>query len=287
MRSFKAPLIISLYCGLLLLIAIATTVVPLSRDTITINTMRSGIEGYIYLIMLQFFLLLLVSPALTAGAISGERERQTLDLLLVTNTGVLKLVFGRVLESFFFLALMIFSSLPVLCLMLAAGGISFVQMLVGLLFLMCEAYAALCVGIFCSSLFKRTAPATVVAYLSVFAIGVLTLLPIISDINRIGELVNASQSAGVALTSLSVLPLAFVMNPLLALVSLLIEQTGLLTGTITQFSYTLYQAFSAMDFQLYAWLGMAFMAVAGTVLAVIGALFIRPNAHGKVKGGHA
>ncbi len=287
MRSFKAPLIISLYCGLLLVIAIVIAVVPLSRGTITIGTMRSGIEGYIYLTALQFFLLLLVSPALTAGAISGERERQTLDLLLVTNTGVMKLVFGRVLESFFFLALMIFSSLPVLCLMLAAGGITFVQMLISLLFLMCEAYAALCVGIFCSSLFKRTAPATVVAYLSVFSIGVLTMLPIFSDISRIGDLVNAAQNSNVALTSLNMLPLSFFMNPLLALVSLLIEQTGLLTNTITQYSYTLYQAFSAMDFHLYAWLGMAFMTVAGTVLALIGAMFIRPSAHGKVKSGHA
>ena len=42
---------------------------------------------------------------MTAGSISGKRERQTLDLLLVTNTGPVKLVLGKLLESFSFLAL--------------------------------------------------------------------------------------------------------------------------------------------------------------------------------------
>ena len=39
------------------------------------------------MVMLQFGMLVLVAPAMTAGSISGERERQTLDLLLVTDTG--------------------------------------------------------------------------------------------------------------------------------------------------------------------------------------------------------
>lgn len=54
------------------------------------------------MIMLQFGMLVLVAPAMTAGSISGERERQTLDLLLVTNTGPVKLVLGKLLESFSF-----------------------------------------------------------------------------------------------------------------------------------------------------------------------------------------
>ena len=44
----------------------------------------SMINVYIGLTVLQLVLVLLMTPAFTAGSISGERERQTLDLLLVS-----------------------------------------------------------------------------------------------------------------------------------------------------------------------------------------------------------
>ena len=40
---------------------------------------------YIVLASIQMGLVMLVAPAVAAGSISGERERQTLDLLLVTK----------------------------------------------------------------------------------------------------------------------------------------------------------------------------------------------------------
>ena len=43
-----------------------------------------GHQLFVYLILFQMGLIAFVTPALTAGAISGERERQTIDLLFVT-----------------------------------------------------------------------------------------------------------------------------------------------------------------------------------------------------------
>ena len=47
---------------------------------------------YVVLAAVQMGLVLLTAPAVAAGSISGERERQTLDLLLVTKMSPLSIV---------------------------------------------------------------------------------------------------------------------------------------------------------------------------------------------------
>ena len=110
------------------------------------------------MIMLQFGMLVLVAPAMTAGSISGERERQTLDLLLVTNTRPVKLVLGKLLESFrLFPALLVMCSLPMLSLVLITGGATLAQVLISVAFRRPTALAALSAGLGALvSLFQRT-----------------------------------------------------------------------------------------------------------------------------------
>ena len=91
MRSVRTPLLITLYSLLLAALAYFTVYGRFMGATVTLGDMRLSVDGYAYMIMLQFGMLVLVAPAMTAGSISGERERQTLDLLLVTNTGPVKL----------------------------------------------------------------------------------------------------------------------------------------------------------------------------------------------------
>ena len=114
---------------------------------------------------------------MTAGAIAGERERQTLDLLLVTNTGSFRIVMGKVMESFAMLGLLIICGLPVMSLCLLTGGISIGQILLGELFLLAEAFACVSVGVFCSSLSRSTVVSTIVSYVVILLFGLVTALP--------------------------------------------------------------------------------------------------------------
>ncbi|MCL1964388.1 MAG: ABC transporter permease, partial [Firmicutes bacterium] len=93
MRSCRAPLLITLYVLFVLLVSAREIIVMQSRE-VTLGDLRVGLESYIYLSVMQFFLIILVAPALTAGAIAGERERQTLDLLLCTRVGAIRIVTG-------------------------------------------------------------------------------------------------------------------------------------------------------------------------------------------------
>lgn len=287
MRSARTPLLITLYSLLLALLAYFTVYGRFMGATVTLGDMRLSVEGYAYMIMLQFALLVLVAPAMTAGSISGERERQTLDLLLVTNTGAVKLVLGKLLESFSFLALMVMCSLPMLSLVLITGGATFAQVLVSVAFLLLTALAALSVGLVCSSLFQRTVTATVMSYLSVFALGIVTLLPLWHDVKCIGDLYDAMNVAGGQLHTIEYTPISFTINPALGLFSLLAAQTQMFSNLLWQFSYSLANTFTYLPFDHFLYCNMAFLAATSVLLIAFAALNLRVRKPRAPKGKRA
>ena len=114
MRSFKTLLVVLAY----ILVLLGTALLLMGRlfsAGVSIAALRSGVTCYQVLMILQFALIILIAPAMTSGAIAGERERQTLELLLVTNTRSFRIVWGKAMESFAVLALLIVCGLPVMC----------------------------------------------------------------------------------------------------------------------------------------------------------------------------
>ncbi len=284
MRTVRTPVILTLY-ALLPLIFAASSVISMSRGSLVITQMRNNVDQYILLTVLQFFLVVLVAPAMTAGSISGERERQTLELLLVTNTGSLRIVEGKLLEAFAYLSLVVLSGLPMTCVVLAVGGLSLKLALYSLLFLLVCAFAAASVGLFASSLFNKTVAATVTAYLMIFAIGIGTLIPLFVGVSRAIAAVyddNAAQT----LSSLSekeiaaLIPPLLYVNPGLGLFSLLMDQTGLLNSTFSNLGYYghyYYGILSALSFRTFTLINMGVMLVLSLILIGLSALLVRPR----------
>lgn len=286
MRSYRSPLLITLYGAFLLAVSIGALSM-MQRNGLTLGNLRIGLETYIYLVAIQFILIILVAPALTAGSISGERERQTLDLLLSTRVGAFRIVTGKLFSTLAFLALMIFSSLPALTITLFFGGVAFTDMLIALAFLILCAFACCAIGIFYSSLFKRTATATVLAYLTLFMIGVGTFaFPFLFQQTAINALITLSiqMSNGVTVTLsevdlLRAIPKLFFLNPAVGLLAILVNQTGLLSRTLSEFSssYTINQMYGVIQNSgLIAYINMAFMFVASIALSLLSALFVTP-----------
>ncbi|TAK36261.1 MAG: ABC transporter permease [Chloroflexota bacterium] len=112
-------------------------------------------------------LLAFITPALTAGAISGERERRTLDLLLVTRASALGLVSGKLLASLFYILFLLVASLPAFALVYLFGGVPlrYLGMVMAVAAVTALTHAAL--GLLLSALLRRTIFASVVAYLLV------------------------------------------------------------------------------------------------------------------------
>ncbi|MCU0981660.1 MAG: ABC transporter permease subunit [Pirellulaceae bacterium] len=113
----------------------------------------------------QYVLASLMAPSFAAGAISGEKERMTYELLLSSPLRPGAIVAGKLIASLTHLAVLIFSSLPIVMLCLPLGGVSFYEVLAAYLGLLVSVITFGMISIACSSYFHRTAAALVVSYL--------------------------------------------------------------------------------------------------------------------------
>ena len=207
----------------------------LFRSGASINGLRTGVTCYQILIIVQFILIILVAPAMTSGAIAGERERQTLELLLVTNTRSFRIVWGKAMESFAMLALLIVCGFPVMCMTMIAGAVTILQILAGELFLLAMAFAAVCVGVLSSALARSTVGSSILSYVILLSIGLLTTLPLLADVGK--ELTSrvydqAKYAAMAPEEAMGLLSPVLFINPGFALLALLQGQTGLLTSRL-------------------------------------------------------
>lgn len=296
MRSIRTPLLITLYGGAIFALAMAMAFGGFMDDTISIYRLQDGVSAYAALLAVQFALLLLIAPAMTSGSVSGERERQTLDMLLVTNTGSLRIVAGKLLEALGYIALLLVAALPSMCLAVVTGGVTLADVLTGFLFLLVTAFATLSVGVFASSLFRRTVTATVISYLIVFLIGVVTLLPLIVSVSGMASesvaVIYSSTAVGIstnvdaaaqAAGSMGGLPMA--LSPAMGLLALINSQTGMTSSFLSYFIDR--DLLDLMDFSRIMWQNMAFMAAAGLGLDVLAACFVRPHGtHRIIRGKH-
>jgi ABC-2 type transport system permease protein len=122
------------------------------------------------LIIFQVVLLAFITPALTAGAISGERERQTIDLLFVTPIAPFSIIWGKLLASMSFVVLLLTLSVPIFSLVFLFGGIELDQMVYAFLVTGVTALTLGLMGIAFSTMFRRTLAATVAAYGAAFVL---------------------------------------------------------------------------------------------------------------------
>jgi len=170
MRSWRAPVILTLYLGLLGAFGYAAFVAaavlgPGQR----IGSAQIGAIVFSSLAFIQLSLVSLFAPALAAGAISGERERQTFDVLLVSRMTAAGIVVGKLVASVAFMLLLILSALPLFAAVFLFGGIDFEQFLVTQVLTVTTAVSIGAVSLFLSAVFRRTLPSTVVAYGVAFA----------------------------------------------------------------------------------------------------------------------
>ena len=249
MRSIRTPILITLYGAMIFAVGLGAAFGAFASSTLSIFAMREGVTAYAAMLAIQFAMILLITPAMTAGSIAGERERQTLDMLLVTNTGSLRIVAGKLLESLGYVALLLVAALPTMCLTLITGGVTLADVLTGALFLLVTAFAALSVGVFASAVFRRTVTATVMAYLIVFFIGVVTMVPLVLGVRNIGSNYDAMFSSTMV-SSVAVIGGAdgigigvngFIYSPAMGLMALFADQKGLLKITLMDYSYTMYR----------------------------------------------
>lgn len=169
MRTWRSPLVMMVY--ILLVAGLGYAV--FSVIAYSINFGGGGNYGqalFTYLVLFQLVLLTFIAPALTAGAISGERERQTIDLLFVTRIPPFSIIWGKALASMSFVVLLLLLSVPIFSLVFLFGGIEVDQVLYAFLVTIVFALTLGLIGIAFSTLLRRSLAATVGSYVAAFVL---------------------------------------------------------------------------------------------------------------------
>lgn len=128
------------------------------------------------ILVLQTLLILVLAPAFTSGAISMEREKQTLELLITTPLSTLGMVVGKLLSALAYLFLLVVASIPLMSIVFAFGGIGPEDLIRAYLMLFAVAFGVGAIGLFMSALIGRTQIATVLSYVIVLGLTIGTIV---------------------------------------------------------------------------------------------------------------
>jgi ABC-2 type transport system permease protein len=167
MRTWRSPVALTVY--ILLLGGLGWAIFAATTYSYNNGYSYGGSGSYgqslfMYLVIFQMVLLAFITPALTAGAISGERERQTIDLLFVTLVPPFSIIWGKLLASISFILLLLLISVPIFSLVFLFGGVEIDQVAEAFLVMAVSALTLGALGIAFSTWIRRTLPATVAAY---------------------------------------------------------------------------------------------------------------------------
>jgi ABC-type transport system involved in multi-copper enzyme maturation permease subunit len=124
------------------------------------------------LLMLETLQVAFLAPAATAGAISLEREKRTLELLVVTPISSIAIVLGKLLSALVYVWLLIAASIPLSAVVFVYGGVAPDDLLRGYIVLIVTALGLGSFGLFCSSLVKRTQAATAITIFGVLLVSI-------------------------------------------------------------------------------------------------------------------
>lgn len=175
MRGARAFVILSIYLGITSAITLLVylAVAGASRTDLTAGRLI-GQTIFWTVCTAALVCVCVITPALTAGAVAGEKERQTYDLLVTTLLSPWQIVFGKLVSALAFALLLILAMVPLASLAFLFGGVSGTELVLAVLGLFVTAVLYATVGLFWSTVMRGTLGATVLAQGSI----VLVLLGI-------------------------------------------------------------------------------------------------------------
>lgn len=210
----------------------------------TSNIYSAMVWLYPVLAVTQIGILGLVVPVRTASAISGEKERQTFDIMMTTSMTPFAVIAGKVMTAIVQSMFFVIASMPVMALAFVIGGMSWAYLFWFLAIALLVSIFSASIGILCSSLCKKTISAVIMSYgfYLIFFLG--TLLPyVLYEISEMNMRYSANGLAAPAYSYSENIYLFLLLNPAIYLVEFfvlvmtgesLVNQIPRLTGSSVQ-----------------------------------------------------
>lgn len=184
MRGARAFVVLTVY---LLLLSCITSVIYYGYSATAVGP-GGGPEDMAYLgkaifasvVLIEILMVTAIAPSFTTGAISGERERKTYELLRTTLLPARKLISGKLTSALALTVLLILAAVPLESLAFVLGGVVVEEVVLALVILLVTALAFASFGLFYSSLARSTRVSTTLTYvttlLAVIGLPVLLVL---------------------------------------------------------------------------------------------------------------
>ena len=186
MRERRGWILPSVY--LLVLGGVVAFAYFIARDNRTdVQGSSLGVTIFNTVVFAQLSLLLILAPIFSSGAITLEREQRTLPSLLTTLLSPLQIWWGKLVASILFVLLLLIVALPVLSVSFAFGGVGPREVLMAVLNTLIALTTVSIIGLFWSSVFRRSVYATAVSYATVIGMAVVTGIIFFIAIARTGN----------------------------------------------------------------------------------------------------
>lgn len=169
---------------LVLAFLLATAVIQASCDNYYSNSNIYSKLIYLFpvLAVAQVFIVALIVPIITASSISGEKERQTFDIMLTTCMSPFSIVLGKVVSAVIRILFFVAAGMPVMALSFVVGGLAWSSLFYFVLTIILLSVLSGSIGIFCSSFCRKSISAVVLSFAIYFVIYVLTFVPLILNL---------------------------------------------------------------------------------------------------------
>ena len=201
------------------------------------NNMIGAMSGYDYSSLSYLFpilgcvecaLISLIVPIITSGSISGERERQTLDIMLTTPVSPFSIAVGKLGSAMMMVMMYMIASIPIMAIAFVLGGMDWWAILGLFAMLLYLGVYVGSVGVFCSSVVKKSIMATILTIVIGVSIIIITFV-----IFYAGTAITAYRAtiSGNTQFSVGANPLIMYLNPYSPIVDFLIR-----TMTSTSFA---------------------------------------------------
>ena len=175
-RSIKMSIHLMLYNLVLGGIAIITLMVLYAESEYSGANYQTLMALFPILATLQCFIILFMIPVLTASSIAGERERQTLDVMLTTPISPFSIVLGKVFTAMAQVLMYVVSSVPIMSLAFIIGGMSWSYILGFIAMVVYASFYVGAVGVYCSAKRKKTITSVISSFIIIAVVMIFTLV---------------------------------------------------------------------------------------------------------------
>ncbi len=181
MRGARAFVVLTIYLTLMSAFAMLVYLIfNVGSSAASAVAGEIGRTLFISIVGIELLLMVFIAPALTSGAITGERERQTYDLLRTTLLSEPTFVLGKLESALAYLFMLLLAAIPLQSVAFLFGGVSEVEIALAFIVLAVTALALGAIGVTVSTGTDRTISASVRAY--GLALALMFAVPLMASI---------------------------------------------------------------------------------------------------------